>query len=205
MENHPGPVVTVGRIEFIDNSVFVRLFEDNLDVLIYKEGHRLDLCIYCLLVAFPAVLCLSDKLNMTLEGSRWAGGPKVQARGLISKSRRPGRVQSTPLSHTILEMTKFVCPVVPAELISLFGKSKTNWFQIEHKDCFCCKPTTVSRRKFPEISEILQRAVMFYIGRWRRVCEIAGPPCSSYSPVSPRTQLTFTCLVPFHWLCGLDN
>ena len=77
MENHPRPVVTVGRIELIDNSVFVRLFAGNLDVLIHKEGHRLDLCIYCLLVAFPAVLCLSDKLNMTLEASRWAGGPKV--------------------------------------------------------------------------------------------------------------------------------
>ena len=177
-------------------------------MLIYKEGHRLDLCILCLLVAFPAVLCLSDKLNMTLEASRWAGGPKVQARGLISKSRRPGRVQSTPLSHTILEMTKFVCAAIPAEIILLFRKiqnTNTNWFQIEHRDCFCCKPTTVSRRKFPEISEILQRAVMLYNGRWRRVCEIAGPPCSSYSPVSPRTQLTFTCLVPFDWLCGLDN
>ena len=127
MENHSRPVVTVGRIEFIDNSVFVRLSAgSNLDVLIYKEGHRLDLCIFCVLVAFPAVLCLSDKLNMTLEASRWAGGPKVQARGLISKSRRPGRVQSTPLSHTILEMTKFVCDAIPAELISLFGKSKTN-------------------------------------------------------------------------------
>ena len=122
MENHPRPVVTVGRIEFIDNSVFVRLFEGNLDVLIYKEGHRLDLCIFCPLVAFPAVLCLSDKLNMTLEVSRWAGGPKVQARGLISKSRRPGRVQSTPLSHTILEMTKFVCAAIPAEIILLFRK-----------------------------------------------------------------------------------
>ena len=168
MENRLRPVVTVGRIEFIDNSVFVRLFEDNLDVLIYKEGHRLDLCIFCLLVAFPAVLCLSDKLNMTLEASRWAGGPKVQARGLISKSRRPGRVQSTPLSHTILEMTKFVCAAIPAEIIFLFQKihiTNTNRFQIEHKDCFCCKPTTVSRRKFSEISEILRRAVMLYNGR----------------------------------------
>ena len=144
-----------------------------------------------------------DSWLKSLQASRWAGGPKVQARGLISKSRRPGRVQSTPLSHTILEMTKFVCPVVPAELISLFGKSKTNWFQIEHKDCFCCKPTTVSRRKFPEISEILQRAVMLYNGRLRRVCEISGPPRSSYSPLSPRTQLTLTCSVPFDWLCGL--
>ena len=77
MENHPRPVVTVGRIEFIDNSVFVRLSAgSNLDVLIYKEGHRLDLCIFCLLVAFPAVVCLSDKLNMALYSRvfRQAGG-----------------------------------------------------------------------------------------------------------------------------------
>ena len=58
----------------------------------------------------------------SLQASRWAGGPKVQARGLISKSRRPGRVQSTPLSHTILEMTKFVCAAIPAEIILLFRK-----------------------------------------------------------------------------------
>ena len=76
MENHPRPVVTVGRIELIDNSVFVRLFAGNLDVLIYKEGPRLDLCILCFLVAFPAVPCLSDKLNMALDSRvfRQTGG-----------------------------------------------------------------------------------------------------------------------------------
>ena len=133
IENYSGPVVTIGGIELIDNSVFVRLSAgSNLDVLIYKEGHRLDLCIYCLLVAFPAVPCLSDKSNMTLEASRWAGGPKVQARGLISKSRRPGRVQSIPLSHTILEMTKFVCAAIPAEIILLFRKIQ-NTKQIDFK------------------------------------------------------------------------
>ena len=44
--------------------------------LIYKEGHRLDLCILCFLVAFPAVTCLSDKLNMALDSRvfRQAGG-----------------------------------------------------------------------------------------------------------------------------------
>ena len=41
-------------------------------------------------------------------------------------------MQSTPLSHTILEMTKFVCPVVPAEIILLFRKIQ-NTKQIDFK------------------------------------------------------------------------
>ena len=49
-------------------------------------------------------------------------------------------------------------------------------FKISPWDCFCCKPTTVSQGKFPEISDILQHAVQLLDEYWRRVCEIAAQP-----------------------------
>ena len=84
------------------------------------------------------------------------------------------RVGSTPLSLTILETTKFVRPayitqlVLPCSRTDLLaceicikaGMEIAVDFEISPQDCFCCKPTTVSQGKFPEISEILVRAVL---------------------------------------------
>ena len=62
------------------------------------------------------------------------------------------------------------CTKTRVEIVEHFKISR--WAQ----DCFSCKPTTVSRGKFPEISEILRRAVPPLDERWRRVCEIADQP-----------------------------
>ena len=125
---------------------------------------------------------------------RWGFPLSSMARGLIQESQRPGsvlRVGQDTLSLTISETAKFVRPVYSAQFIS-FCSRQNCWlvkfvflktgvkialgFKISPWDCFCCKPTTVSQGKFPEISDILQHAVQLLDEYWRRVCEIAAQP-----------------------------